>query len=69
MARYPTFRSPYVGPNSLPGLGQARETVDATLYAGIRLWQGAEVWLNPEVDQGHVPVGQGQAPRERQELG
>ena len=50
---YPTFRSPYVGPNSLPGLGQARETVDATLYAGIRLWQGAEVWLNPEVDQGH----------------
>jgi high affinity Mn2+ porin len=50
---YPTFRSPYVGPNSLPGAGQARETVDATLYAGIRLWQGAEVWLNPEVDQGH----------------
>jgi high affinity Mn2+ porin len=50
---YPTFRSPYVGPNSLPGTGQARETVDATLFAGIRLWQGAEVWLNPEVDQGH----------------
>ena len=27
--------------------------MDATLYAGIRLWQGAEVWLNPEIDQGH----------------
>jgi high affinity Mn2+ porin len=40
------------GPNSLPSGGQARETVDATLYAGLRLWRGAEVWLNPEVDQG-----------------
>jgi high affinity Mn2+ porin len=50
---YPAIKSPYEGPNSLPGRGQGRETVDATLYAGIRLWQGAEVWLNPEVDQGH----------------
>jgi high affinity Mn2+ porin len=50
---YPAIRSPYEGPNSLPARGQGRETVDATLYAGIRLWQGAEVWLNPEVDQGH----------------
>ena len=23
-----------------------------TLYAGVRLWQGAEVWFNPEIDQG-----------------
>ena len=50
---YPAIRSPYEGPNSLRARGQGRETVDATLYAGIRLWQGAEVWLNPEVDQGH----------------
>jgi high affinity Mn2+ porin len=50
---YPAIRSPYEGPNSLPGRGQGRETVDATLYAGFRLWQGAEVWVNPEVDQGH----------------
>ena len=50
---YPAIRSPYQGANSLPARGQARETVDATLFAGIRLWQGAEVWLNPEVDQGH----------------
>ncbi len=50
---YPAIRSPYEGPNSLPARGQGRETVDATLYAGLRLWQGAEVWLNPEVDQGH----------------
>ena len=49
---YPAFRSPYQGPNSLPGGGEGRETLDATLYAGVRLWQGAELWLNPEIDQG-----------------
>jgi high affinity Mn2+ porin len=49
---YPAFRSPYTGPQSLPGGGQGRETFDATLYTGIRLWQGAEVWVNPELDQG-----------------
>ena len=26
--------------------------MDATLYAGVRLWQGAELWINPEIDQG-----------------
>ena len=49
---YPSFRSPYEGPNSLPGTAEGRETIDATLYAGVRLWQGAEIWVNPEIDQG-----------------
>jgi len=49
---YPAFRSPYQGPNSLPGGGQGRETWDATLFAGVRLWKGAELWINPEIDQG-----------------
>lgn len=49
---YPSFRSPYAGPNSLPGTGEGRETSDATLYAGMRLWQGAEAWIDPEIDQG-----------------
>jgi high affinity Mn2+ porin len=49
---YPSFRSPYVGPNSLPGTAEGRETVDATLNAGVRLWRGAELWVNPEIDQG-----------------
>ncbi len=45
------FNAPYSGPNSLsPGSG--RETVDATLFAGARLWSGAEAWINPEIDQG-----------------
>ena len=46
------FRSPYRGPNSLNAKGQIKETFDFTLYAGMRLWPGAEIWLNPEVDQG-----------------
>jgi high affinity Mn2+ porin len=49
---YPAIRSPYTGTNSLPGSGLGRETFDTTLFAGIRLWQGAELWLFPEIDQG-----------------
>jgi high affinity Mn2+ porin len=50
---YPAFRSPYEGANSLPGSGMGRETFDATLFVGMRLWQGAELWVDPEIDQGH----------------
>jgi high affinity Mn2+ porin len=47
----PPYRSPYTGPNSLiPNLG--RETFDATAFLGWRLWDGAELWVNPEIDQG-----------------
>jgi high affinity Mn2+ porin len=46
------FNAPYSGPNSLsPNSG--RETIDTTLFAGARLWSGAEAWINPEIDQGH----------------
>jgi high affinity Mn2+ porin len=26
--------------------------MDVTLFVGARLWQGAELWVNPEIDQG-----------------
>jgi high affinity Mn2+ porin len=45
------FDSPYRGPNSLTPR-QVKETFDATLFAGVRPWKGAELWINPEVDQG-----------------
>jgi high affinity Mn2+ porin len=48
----PAFRSSYQGPQSLSPAANGRETIDATLYAGFRPWPGAEIWLNPEVDQG-----------------
>lgn len=49
---HPAFRSPYVGTNSLPGGPIGKQTWDATLYVGFRLWPGAEFWFNPELDQG-----------------
>jgi high affinity Mn2+ porin len=49
---YPAIRSPFSGANSLPATGEGRETFDATLFAGVRLWQGAEFWIDPEIDQG-----------------
>jgi len=49
---YPPIRSPYRGPNSLPAGGEGREVGDFTLFAGVLLWQGAEFWINPEIDQG-----------------
>jgi high affinity Mn2+ porin len=47
----PGFSSPYAGANSLAP-NQVKETVDVTLYAGVRPWHGAEIWINPEFDQG-----------------
>jgi len=45
------FRAPYSGQNSLaPNAG--RETLDVDLYLGFRPWKGAEIWIDPEIDQG-----------------
>jgi len=46
------FRSPYQGANSLPGAGQVRNTVSATVFLGRRLWPGGEIYFNPELMQG-----------------
>jgi high affinity Mn2+ porin len=45
------FHAPYHGANSLDS-NAGRETWDATLYVGRRLWEGAEFWITPEIDQG-----------------
>lgn len=49
---YPAFPSPYQGTNSLTGGAQSKQTFDLTLSTGVKLWQGAEFWANPEIDQG-----------------
>jgi high affinity Mn2+ porin len=46
------FPSPYEGANSLNPRAVGKETWDTTLYIGVRPWRGAELWANPEVDQG-----------------
>jgi high affinity Mn2+ porin len=50
------FHAPYRGANSLDS-NHGRETWDVTFYAGLRLWQGAELWVNPEIDQGFGLTG------------
>jgi high affinity Mn2+ porin len=50
--RHATFNSPYSGTNSLSPSGPTEETSDITLFAGMRLWRGAEFWMNAEIDQG-----------------
>ncbi len=52
---HPAFRSSYAGPQSLNPGSRGDETWDVTLYGGVRPWQGAELWVNPEVDQGFGP--------------
>jgi high affinity Mn2+ porin len=47
------FYAQYNGPQSLSPNGPAEETTDATLMIGRRLWNGSEVWINPEIDQGY----------------
>ena len=45
------FHAPYAGTNSL-AQNSGRETFDLGLYVGYRPWKGAEIWVDPEIDQG-----------------
>ena len=45
------FHSPYFGAHSLDP-NQGRESWDVMYFAGVKLWQGAEFWVDPEIDQG-----------------
>jgi len=49
---HPAFHSPYQGAQSLNPGARGDETTDITVYAGFKPWKGAEIWINPEIDQG-----------------
>lgn len=49
---HPAFRSELRGPNSLDPGSRGNESVEATVFAGLRPWAGAEIWANGEIDQG-----------------
>ena len=49
---YPAFRAPYTGTNSLTPAPQAQATWSNSLYLNARLWEGGEVYYNPELLQG-----------------
>ncbi len=49
---YPAFRAFYSGPNSLTPQAQAKATWSGSLFLNARLWEGGEVYFNPELLQG-----------------
>ncbi|HEX9046857.1 MAG TPA: carbohydrate porin [Verrucomicrobiae bacterium] len=49
---YPGFGASYSGPNSLPNGGQTRESISLDLMAGVRLWPGAEAYVDGMMWQG-----------------
>ena len=49
---YPAFRAPYTGTNSLTPAPQSQATWSNSLYLNARLWEGGEVYYNPELLQG-----------------
>jgi high affinity Mn2+ porin len=52
LQRHGRFASPYEGENSLKAAEGTKTTMDATAFLGLRLWRGAELYLNPEFDRG-----------------
>lgn len=51
----PAFGAAYSGPNSLSPLEERSYSLTATADLGLRLWEGAQIHLNPEAAQG-VPL-------------
>ena len=49
---HPRFRAAYSGTNSLEPGSSTKATTDLTLFLGARLWSGAALYVNPEIDQG-----------------
>jgi len=49
---YPGFRAPYSGANSLTPAPQAQATWSSSLFLNMRLWEGGELYYNPELLQG-----------------
>jgi high affinity Mn2+ porin len=49
---YPRFRALYTGPNSLTPAPQAQATWSNSLFLNVRLWEGGEVYYNPELLKG-----------------
>ncbi len=49
---HPAYHAAFSGPESLDHGSRGDTTNDVTLFLGVRPWAGAEIWLDPEIDQG-----------------
>jgi high affinity Mn2+ porin len=48
----PAFYSPYSGQNSLLGAEEKQNSITSSLFLGVGLWKGAELYINPEIAGG-----------------
>lgn len=55
--QHPAYSAAYSGPNSVIAAAEKMYTFSATAFIGMRLWDGAEAYLTPEIAQG-VPFSQ-----------
>lgn len=50
--KHDVFHAPYSGVNSLPRHEGEKTSITGTLFLGARLWDGGEVYFNPEISGG-----------------
>ena len=48
----PAFKASYTGLNSLSAAKEQVTSITSTLFAGVRLWKGSSVYINPEIAGG-----------------
>jgi len=48
----PAFHAAYTGINSLQSAMDKENSITSTLFLGVRLWKGAEIYINPEIAGG-----------------
>lgn len=48
----PVFNAAYSGPHSIVNTEEKQNSLTATLFFGLRLWRGAEIYINPELAGG-----------------
>lgn len=48
----PAFKAKYTGDNSLVTEQENKNSITSSLYAGVRLWKGASIFVNPEIAGG-----------------
>lgn len=49
----PAFKANYTGAHSQVPVNEWGTTITSTIYAGVKLWKGAQVIINPEIAGGH----------------
>lgn len=53
----PAFNAAYSGDHSISKVEEKQNSLTATMYVGIRLWKGAEIYVNPEIAGGSGLTG------------